>query len=245
MSPILVRPVREQLEHDRVIRLLHAKSRRRYDAGMNPGIERNAAVGTGSAAVYPDLVLLSQERGKRLEAVVEVETSESVNHLEALAEWAHYARLRAAFHLYVPSQMVEVAKQLCEDNHIAVTEIWSYHSIGEDVRFTQIFKSKDAPVLAPLKPEPAVAAKKTAPVKAAAAAPPARKPARKSAARPNGKAAKPAAKKAATKSTAKAATAKRPAARPASRSAKPKPAAPPRRKAATAKKVAARPQKRK
>src|SRR5205823_5650016 len=36
VSPILVRPVREQLEHDRIIRLLHSKWRRKYEAGMNP-----------------------------------------------------------------------------------------------------------------------------------------------------------------------------------------------------------------
>ena len=47
MSPILVRPVREQLEHDRIIRLLQTKFRRRYEAGINPGAEQNAAVGTG------------------------------------------------------------------------------------------------------------------------------------------------------------------------------------------------------
>ena len=146
MSPILVRPVREQLEHDRVIRLLHAKSRRRYDAGMNPGAEQNAAVGTGASSVYPDLVLISQDRGRRVEAVVEVETGESVNHLEALAEWAPYSRLRAAFHLYVPAGMVDVARRLCDDNQIPVAEIWSYHSIGEDVRFTLIHRSKEAAV---------------------------------------------------------------------------------------------------
>jgi len=146
VSPILVRPVREQLEHDRVIRLLHAKSRRRYDAGMNPGAEQNAAVGTGASSVYPDLVLISQDRGRRVEAVVEVETGESVNHLEALAEWAPYSRLRAAFHLYVPAGMVDVARRLCDDNQIPVAEIWSYHSIGEDVRFTLIHRSKEAAV---------------------------------------------------------------------------------------------------
>ena len=118
MSPILVRPVREQLEHDRIIRLLQAKSRRRFEAGMNPGIEQNVAVGTGAASVYPDLVLQSLERGRKLQAVVEVETGESVNHLEALAQWAHFARLRAPFHLYVPSGMVDVARRLCEDNQI-------------------------------------------------------------------------------------------------------------------------------
>ncbi len=66
MSPILVRPVREQLEHDRIIRLLQAKNRRKYDAGINPGAEQNVPVGTGPSAVYPDLVLHSLERGRRL-----------------------------------------------------------------------------------------------------------------------------------------------------------------------------------
>ena len=72
MSPILVRPVREQLEHDRIIRLLHGKFRRKYEAGMNPGAEQNAAVGNGPSALYPDLVLLSPDRGHRLQAVVEI-----------------------------------------------------------------------------------------------------------------------------------------------------------------------------
>lgn len=170
MSPILVRPVREQLEHDRVIRLLHAKSRRRYDAGMNPGAEQNAAVGTGASAVYPDLVLQSQERSRRVEAVIEVETGESVNHLEALAEWAHFARLRAAFHLYVPAGMVDVARRLCEDNQIQVSEIWSYHSIGEDVRFTLIHRSKEAAVQAAAPAPRRVATKSAAPASRSAGA---------------------------------------------------------------------------
>jgi len=145
VSPILVRPVREQLEHDRIIRQLHAKFRRRYEAGMNPGVEQNAPVGSGPSALYPDLVLLSQERGHRLQVVVEVETGESVNHLEALAQWAHFSKLRAAFHLYVPAGMVEVARRLCEDNHIFIAEIWSYHTVGDEVRFTIVHRSRETP----------------------------------------------------------------------------------------------------
>jgi hypothetical protein len=136
--------VREQLEHDRIIRLLHAKSRRRFEAGMNPGNERNVPVGTGPASVYPDLVLQSQERGHKLQAIVEVETGESVNHLEALAQWVHFAKLRAPFHLYVPSGMVEVARRLCEDNQVVVNEFWSYHTIGDEVRFTLVHRAREA-----------------------------------------------------------------------------------------------------
>ena len=143
MSPILVRPVREQIEHDRIIRLLQGKSRRRHDAGINPGNERNVPLGTGSTAVFPDLVLHSLERGRRVEAIVEVETGESVNRLEALAEWAHFARLRVPFHLYVPTGMADVARQLCQDNHVVVAEMWSYQTIGDDVRFALIHRSKE------------------------------------------------------------------------------------------------------
>ena len=144
MSPILVRPVREQLEHDRIIRLLQAKFRRRYEAGMNPGGEQQAAVGSGASVLYPDLVLLSQERGHRLRVVVEVETGESVNHLEALAQWANFSKLKADFHLYVPSGMVDVARRLCEDNQIHVNEIWSYHTVGDEVRFTLVHRAREA-----------------------------------------------------------------------------------------------------
>ena len=37
--------------------------------------------------MYPDLVLYSPERGRKLQGTVEVETGESVNTLEAMAEW--------------------------------------------------------------------------------------------------------------------------------------------------------------
>jgi hypothetical protein len=143
LSPILVRPVREQLEHDRIIRLLHAKFRRKYEAGMNPGIEQNMPVGAGPTALYPDLVLLSQDRGHKLQIIIEIETGESVNHLEALAQWAHYGRVRAAFHLYIPAGMVDVARRLTEDNQIHVAEIWSYHVVGDEPRFTLVHRNRE------------------------------------------------------------------------------------------------------
>jgi hypothetical protein len=199
----LVRPVREQLEHDRIIRLLHGKFRRKYEAGMNPGNEQNAPVGTGPAALYPDLVLSSQDRGHKLQVIIEIETGESVNHLEALAQWAHYGRVRAAFHLYVPSGMVDVARRLTEDNQIHVAEIWSYHVVGDEPRFTLVHRNREA--ISPharshptAKPAPKPAA---APVVAAVHAPkakPAKPAARaktKSKAKPPAKAKKAAPKK--------------------------------------------------
>jgi hypothetical protein len=162
VSPILVRPVREQLEHDRIIRLLQTKNRRKYDAGINPGSEQNVAVGSGPSAIYPDLVLSSPDRGRRLQAIVEVETGESVNHLEALAEWAQFAKTRTAFHLYVPSTMVDVARRLCEENKITVNEIWSFHAMGDDVRFTLVHRVREAtpPPRRPPVPTPAIAARR-------------------------------------------------------------------------------------
>jgi hypothetical protein len=150
---ILVRPVREQLEHDRLIRLLQVKLRRKFDAGINPGAEQNVPVGSGASAVYPDLVLSSLDKGHRLQGVVEVETGESVNHLEALAQWVHLAKLRASFQLYVPAAMVDVARRLCEDNHVNANEIWSYNSIGDQVRFTLVHRSRETAPSRPSRPE--------------------------------------------------------------------------------------------
>jgi len=166
VSPILVRPVREQLEHDRLIRLLQAKLKRKFDPGINPGAEQNAPVGTPPAAVFPDLVLYSVERGRRLQGVIEVETGESVNHLEALAQWTHLARLRVPFYLYVPSAMVDVARRLCEDNKVQATEIWSYHQVGDQFRFTLMHRAREvapAPRAAPRKPPPVAARRKSTP----------------------------------------------------------------------------------
>jgi len=131
--------------------------------GINPGAEQTAAVGAGPSALYPDLVLTSTERGHRLQGVVEVETGESVNHLEALAQWAHYGRLRVPFHLYVPAGMVDVARRLCEDNQIYVAEIWSYHTVGDQPRFTLVHRSRQAPPPPPRPPKPAKPAPAPAP----------------------------------------------------------------------------------
>ena len=176
MSPILVRPVREQFEHDRIIRMLQGTCRRRYEVGINPGAEQNAPVGTGAAAIYPDLVLSSHERGHRLQVVIEVETGESVNHLEALAQWAHFAKLRTAFHLYVPAGMVDVARRLCDDNRIHVNEIWSFHTIGDQVRFTLVHRSREASPAARTRPAARPAAR--AARKPARSARPVKRPAR-------------------------------------------------------------------
>ncbi len=191
MSPILVRPVREQLEHDRIIRLLQAKTRRKYDAGHESRhrAERRRRNGANRGLSRPGAAFARSAAGS-LQAIVEVETGESVNHLEALAQWAHFSKLRAAFHLYVPSEMVDVARRLCEDNQIHVNEIWSYHTVGDEVRFTLVHRSRDASAPArAASSSPAASARK----KSAAKKPALKKPAAKKLA---GNAGRPAASKA-------------------------------------------------
>ena len=141
MSPILVRPVREQLEHDRIIRLLVQRYKRRFVVAANPGAEQNVAVGEGVDAYYPDLVLLPQGRSRKPAGVVEVETQESVNSLEAMAQWAIFGRPPGEFALYVPANSVEGTKRLCAENHIGVTEIWTYYEVGDQLRFTLVHRS--------------------------------------------------------------------------------------------------------
>ena len=145
MSPILVRPVREQLEHDRVIRLLQVRLKRRHDVTMNIGEEQTVPVKIGQVQIFPDLVLTSTERGHKLMGTVEVETAESVNHLEAMAQWAHLGRARAPFHLYVPAGSVDIARRLAAENQVNVAEIWSYHTIGDQTRFTMVHRSAPVP----------------------------------------------------------------------------------------------------
>lgn len=155
MSPILVRPVREQLEHDRIIRLLQAKLKRKHDVAINAGDEQSASIRVGPGQMFPDLVLTSLDKAKRLEGIIEVETGESVNHLEAMAQWAHFGRVRAPFHLYVPSSAVDIARRLCTENQVDVSELWSYHSIGDQTRFTLVQRATTPPPrpAAPAKPE--------------------------------------------------------------------------------------------
>jgi hypothetical protein len=184
VSPILVRPVREQLEHDRVIRLLQVKLKRRHDVVTNIGEDQTVPVRIGQVQIFPDLVLTSTERGHRLMGTVEVETAESVNHLEAMAQWAHLGRARAPFHLYVPAGSVDIARRLAAENQVNVAEIWSYHTIGDQTRFTMVHRAPTPePRRAPAEKAPRTAAvprrakpaARKAPVKSARAKAPARK----------------------------------------------------------------------
>ena len=165
MSPILVRPVREQLEHDRVIRLLQAKLKKRHDVAANIGPDQTVPVKIGPVQIFPDLVLTTADKGRKLAGTVEVETAESVNHLEAMAQWAHLGRARVPFHLYVPAGSVDIARRLAAENHVNLSELWSFHTIGDQTRFTLVHRSEAAEskraAPAAAKPKPAAAKAKS------------------------------------------------------------------------------------
>jgi hypothetical protein len=187
VSPILVRPVREQLEHDRLIRHLQQKYKRKFDVAVNIGDEQGTPVKIGALLLFPDLVLISS---RKLAGVIEVETGESVNNLEAMAQWAHFARARVPFHLYVPVTAYEAARRLCEANHAQVSEVWTYRPAADGFDLVRISTDPSAirargpmATLAAVPPKPAPpppppVAPPPAPVKAAPAPPVAPPPAK-------------------------------------------------------------------
>ena len=206
MSPILVRPVREQFEHDRVIRVLQVRYKRKFEVAINPGSEQNAAVTVGESTYVPDVLLYSPDKVRRLQATIEVETTESINTLEAMAEWGPFSRLKVPFYLYVPPNALDTARRLCSEHQIAAAEIWTYHTAVDQVRFTMVHRT-EAPV-----PRATPRTAERAIVKPAAK--PAAKPAQKPAAKP-AKAAKPATKVAAKTAQKAAPKARKAASRPA------------------------------
>ena len=209
MSPILVRPVREQLEHDRVIRLLQVRLKRRGDVTANIGEDQTAPVRIGQVQIFPDLVLTSADRARKLMGTVEVETAESVNHLEAMAQWAHLGRARVPFHLYVPAGSVDIARRLATENQVNVAEIWSYHTIGDQTRFTLVHR---APVVEARRAPAAAGTRAAEPSAAATASASPVAPRKKRPAAPP-RAAKPAARKGARTARGKAPDAARKTAR--------------------------------
>jgi hypothetical protein len=223
LSPILVRPVREQLEHDRVIRLLQAKYKRKSEVAINPGNQQAMPVAVGPSGWYPDLVLYASEKNRKVIGVVEVETVESVNNLEAMSQWATFSRLRVPFHLYIPTQMVDVARRLCQDLQLTPPEIYSYQAIGDQFRWVLVQKGALGD---PKGGRPAAAPKPPAPPKPEVVKPVAAKTAKPVATKPAAKAAAP----------ARGREAARPARRPA-------PAAPRRKPVAVKAKPQARPAK--
>jgi hypothetical protein len=199
VSPILIRPVREQLEHDRLIRYLANKYKKKHEVSLNVGDDQIAPVKIGPLTLYPDVVWTD---GKRLAGLAEVETSESVNNLEAMAQWVHFSRAKVPFHLYVPVQGYDASRRLCEANQAKVSEIWTYRASMDGFDLVRAYADASAPV----SPPAAVKKQVVQTVRSATTKPVSKPAAKKSPAKP----AKPAAKPA---KPAKPARSARPAAR--------------------------------
>jgi hypothetical protein len=137
-----------------------------------------------------------------------------VNHLEAMSQWATFSKMRVAFHLYVPVGCVDNARRLCNDLQIAVGEVWAYHAVGDQIRFTLVQRVPQASDgKRPASPETAPSAKPTSPAPRPRPATPARRaaPAATTRRKPAAAKAKTAApRRAAAKTTRKAARPSRP-----------------------------------
>lgn len=182
MSPIFVRPVREQAEHDRLIRFLLAKYKRKFEnVAANIGDEQATPVKIGPGTYFPDIVLTN---GKKLVGVAEVESAESVNNLEAMAQWLPFGKARVSFALFVPVQAYEVARRLCDANQVHVSEVWTYRPTFDGFDLIRMYQDAAAErserATKSDKAEGAAkAGKPAAPAKSAKAEPPKKKTAAK------------------------------------------------------------------
>jgi hypothetical protein len=58
-----------------------------------------------------------------------------------MSQWVAFSRLRVPFHLYVPIGCIDSARRLCTDLDLSVEEMWAYHSIGDQLRFTLVHRT--------------------------------------------------------------------------------------------------------
>ncbi len=142
MSPILVRPVREQLEHDRIIRLLQAKYKRKFEVAINPGNEQTTPVG-GPPPWYPDLVLQDDARQKAAGRGRGGNGRVGQSSRGDVAVGGVFATADAVSPLRSVS-MIDVARRLCQDMQIPVAELWAYSMLGDQLRFTLVQRSAQA-----------------------------------------------------------------------------------------------------
>ena len=148
MSPILVRPVREQLEHDRVIRLLQVKLKRKHEVIANIGEDQSTSIKIGPAAD------LSRPRPDDRRSGPETDGNGRSGDLGigqpprgAVAVGPSRPRARAVSSLRSAGS-VDIARRLAAENHVNVTEIWSFHTIGDQTHFRLVQRTpEDTPAI--------------------------------------------------------------------------------------------------
>ncbi len=103
-------PINQNL-HDKVINFAARKlDDKNYDIYTNPNIEKNAGIGS----FYPDIILT--EKGKStVKFIIEVETIDSLNIIEATNQWKKYStEIKCSFYLLVPYNFKNLAISLCK-----------------------------------------------------------------------------------------------------------------------------------
>ncbi len=121
------RTINTQSIHDAVIRFAASHfDLTNHDVFINPGIEHNAWIGNN----YPDIILVKKD-STTVEFIIEVETADSVNIVEASNQWKKYAtEIKASFYLLVPLAQKNAAINLCKQVGISArfgtyqTDIW-------------------------------------------------------------------------------------------------------------------------
>ena len=114
---MLNRSYRNQSIHDKVIQVAALNlDRRNHDVYTNPNNERNVWIGDN----YPDIIM-SKKGTSTVEFIIEVETADSVNIVEATNQWKKYAtEIKASFYILVPLTHKLIAINLCKQVGISV-----------------------------------------------------------------------------------------------------------------------------
>jgi len=132
-----------QSEHDQVVRASAETygqlKQQGYQVAINPGSEKNQQVGSGN---YPDIVVWKpnpppNHTSGTAVIIEEIETGDSVTLAEA-AQWKTYGQLGVSkFILVVPADKAREALSIVQQEHVKVSEIWSYEILGGRVFFSK------------------------------------------------------------------------------------------------------------
>ncbi|MCF8257565.1 MAG: hypothetical protein K9J06_08435 [Flavobacteriales bacterium] len=102
-----------QNEHDSVIQAAYNNlDKVNHRVYINPNQQKNTSIN----GFYPDIII-TPASDNTVKFVIEVETSESVNNIEA-QQWRTYADLGGTFYLLVPFASKTLAELICRQNGI-------------------------------------------------------------------------------------------------------------------------------
>lgn len=97
--------------HDKVIQTAASQlNKTNHDVYTNLGNQHNVWIGSN----YPDIVM-TKKGTMTAEFIIEVETADSVNIIEATNQWKKYANeIKASFYLLIPFSHKNLAVNLCK-----------------------------------------------------------------------------------------------------------------------------------